>query len=69
MALQYLLKYLTDIKISAILIDPETWVDKVDKCKHIVDTIINQRTQEAGEAANESRWDDNFNNFDEQDKK
>ena len=45
MALHCLLIYLTDIKINTLLVDPETSVDRVDKCTHIVDIVINQRNE------------------------
>ena len=42
-ALRCLLKYLAEINIKPLLIDPETWVDRVDKSKHIVSKVLDQR--------------------------
>ena len=60
MALHCLLRYLTDVKLFSLQKDPETWVDRVDKCKHIVDIVISKRTVEAeveDEIVNECRSD------------
>ena len=37
--------YLSDIKVNALLTDPETWADRVDKSKHIISKVLEKRDE------------------------